>query len=146
LAGEVFEQFGGGALSPGEFEIGELTVEAGHVTHIPDSYAFRVSITGTHGPGLVYSGDCGEPDDLLPLIRPGDIVLCEAGFGTRRDAPQIHLTAQEAASAAKRGDAAGLYLTHIHHRYDTDEVRAAASNVFGEDVGAARPGMTLDIR
>jgi ribonuclease BN (tRNA processing enzyme) len=145
LATEVFEQFGGGALSPGRFEIGQLAVEARHVTHIPDSYAFRVSATGSDGPGLVYSGDCGEPDDLLPLIRPGDIVLCEAGFGTRRDTPQVHLTAQEAADVARRGEASWLYLTHIHHRYDTDEVRAAAVDVFGDNVGVARPGMTLGI-
>jgi ribonuclease BN (tRNA processing enzyme) len=146
LAGEVFEQFGGGPLAPGTFEIGDLTVQAGHVTHIPDSYAFRVTVTGSDGPGLVYSGDCGEPDDLLPLIHPGDIVLCEAGFGTRRDAPQIHLTAQEAASVAKRGEAEWLYLTHIHHRYDTEEVRGAAVNEFGTNVGIAQPGMTIDIR
>ena len=49
--------------------VGDLPFEAGRVTHIPDSFAFRV--TSGDGPGLVYSGDCGVPDDLLPLVRPG---------------------------------------------------------------------------
>ena len=36
---------------------------------------------GAGGPGLVYSGDCGRADDLVPLVRPGDVLLAEASFG-----------------------------------------------------------------
>ena len=71
-------------------ELGPFRVEPRLVRHTDESYAFRVS--AGDGPGLVYSGDCGRADDVLPLIRPGDTLLSEASFGTagggRLGAPQ----------------------------------------------------------
>src|SRR5450759_4923326 len=73
------------ALSPGAQRIGPFDVEARLVTHHGESYAVRVSVADASGapagPGLVYSGDCGRADDLVPLIHPGDTLLCEASFG-----------------------------------------------------------------
>ena len=97
------------------------------------------------GPGLVYSGDCGVPDDLLPLIQQGDTVLCEAGFGLERQVDGIHLTAQEAGDVARRGRAARLILTHILDKNRTPETLEVASAAFGAEVSMAEPGMTLDI-
>jgi ribonuclease BN (tRNA processing enzyme) len=141
---DFFNDLGGNALDVGALRTRAFDVEAARVTHIPDSFAFRIS--AGDGPGLVYSGDCGVPDDLLALVRPSDILLCEAGFGTRRDAPGIHLTAAEAGSVAARGGAAKLLLTHVLDRADPDETLAAASAAFGGDTALAQPGMTLDIR
>src|SRR5512141_2620813 len=103
----------GDALDGGTFVVGDLAVEAAGVRHIADSFAFRVSVAGGDGPGLVYSGDCAVADDLLPLIRPGDTLLCEAAFGVGPTGGGAHLTAAEAAGAAVRGGAARLVLTHI---------------------------------
>jgi ribonuclease BN (tRNA processing enzyme) len=80
-------------------QVGPFEVEARRVTHKEESYAFRVVVAegrgrGTArrrvarraaraGAGLVYSGDCGRAEDLLPLIRPGDTLLSEASFGGR---------------------------------------------------------------
>ena len=75
-------------------------IEARRVTHIPDSFAFRISVAGLGGPGLVYSGDCGVWTDIVPLIKPDDTVLSEAAFGTQRPIAEIHLTADEAARLA----------------------------------------------
>lgn len=135
----------GGALEEGSFSVGDLRIEARHVTHIPDSFAFRVSIGDGSGPALVYSGDCGEPDDLLPLVKPGDVLLCEAGFGVTRDSPGIHLTAGEAASVAERSGATRLILTHVHDRAIAEPLVKAASDAYGGDVDLAEPGMKLDI-
>ena len=140
---DFFDDLSGSVLDAGLSQIGDLTIEAGRVTHIPDSFAFRVS--SGDGPALVYSGDCGVPDDLLPLVQPGDILLCEAGFGTNRDAPGIHLTADEAGSVAARAVAGRLVLTHVLDRADHDEVLAAARKAFGGPVEVAQPGMTVDI-
>lgn len=136
----------GGPLDVGSFLVGDLRITAGRVTHIPDSFAFRVAPADGTGPGLVYSGDCGVADDLLPLIRPADTFLCEAAFGTERDVPGIHLTAAEAASVADRGSAARLILTHVLDRNDRPKMLEAARSVYGAGIEFAEPGMTVDIR
>jgi ribonuclease BN (tRNA processing enzyme) len=85
------------------------------------------------------------PDDLLPLVRPGDVLLCEAGFGIVRDMPGVHLTAGEAASVAQRGEAARLILTHVHDRADAARIVLAAREEFAGEISLAEPGMRLDI-
>jgi ribonuclease BN (tRNA processing enzyme) len=143
---DYFHELAGGPLTEDEILIGDLSVTPGRVTHIPDSFAFRVSPAAGTGPGLVYSGDCGVPDDLLPLIRESDTVLCEAGFGLERQVDGIHLTAQDAGDVARRGRAARLILTHILDKNRTPETLEVASAAFGADVSMAEPEMTLDIR
>lgn len=143
---EFLSDLVGEPLLPRSILIGDMRVEAGRVTHIPDSFAFRVTPADGNGPGLVYSGDCGVADDLLPLVRPSDTLLCEAGFGIRREAPGIHLTAAEAATVAKQGAAGRLILTHIHDGTDRPRVLEAATSVFGSGTELAEPGMTVDIR
>jgi len=142
---DYFHELAGGPLSEDELRVDDLSVKPGRVTHIPDSFAFRVAAANGSGPGLVYSGDCGVPDDLLPLIAPGDTVLCEAGFGLERQVDGIHLTAQEAADVARRGGADRLILTHILDKNRTPETLEVASAAFGAAVSMAEPGMTLDI-
>ncbi|MDQ3554179.1 MAG: MBL fold metallo-hydrolase, partial [Chloroflexota bacterium] len=70
-------------LEPGTIELGALRVEARRVTHALNSFGFRVTRAdeAEEGPGLVYSGDCGRPEDILALVRRGDTLLCEASWG-----------------------------------------------------------------
>lgn len=136
----------GGPLDGGSILVGDLRIATGRVTHIPDSFAFRVAPADGKGPGLVYSGDCGVAADLLPLIRPRDTLLCEAAFGTERPIPGIHLTADEAASVADRSSAARLILTHVLDRNDRPTMLDAARSVYGAGIDLAEPGMTVDIR
>jgi ribonuclease BN (tRNA processing enzyme) len=131
------------SLAPGMREVAGFSVEAGHVTHIPDSYAFRIS--DGHGRGLVYSGDCGVADDLAPLVRPGDVVLCEAAYGAAPAGDPIHLNAAAAASVARRGDASRLLLTHLLDRSDHPAAVEAASTIFGANVSIAEPGLVVQV-
>jgi ribonuclease BN (tRNA processing enzyme) len=140
------EDLRGGPLDAGTFMVGDVRITAGRVAHIPDSFAFRVAPADGSGPGLVYSGDCGVAGDLVPLIRAGDTLLCEAAFGTERPIPGIHLTADEAASVADRGSAARLILTHVLDRNDRPRMLEAARSVYGAGIEFAEPGMTVDIR
>lgn len=142
---DFFSDLKGGALKEGAFDIGSLRIEARQVTHIPDSFAFRVSPARGDGPGIVYSGDCGVADDLLPLVQPRDVLLCEAGFGLVRDAPGIHLTAAEAGWVAQRTRAGRLILTHFHDRAGADALISAAAKEFDGSTSLAEPGLTLDI-
>jgi ribonuclease BN (tRNA processing enzyme) len=137
-------------LTAGTQRIGPFEVEARLVTHTDESYTFRVSVAGAlgvgggagaaggeaaAGPGLVYSGDCGRADDLVPLIRPGDTLLAEASFGAG-PVPEgaAHLDAAAAARAATAGGATRLLLTHIQMGYDLLETLAAARSAFDGEI------------
>ena len=137
----------GPELVAGTTEIGPFVLEAQPVLHSEHSYAFRVSsIDDRDGPGLVYSGDCGRADDLLPLIREGDTVLCEAFWSTRTPQPGAnHLTATEAADVAQRGRAGRLVLTHILELHDPRAALDAAGRAFPGPVALAEPGGTIRI-
>ena len=89
------------------------------MTHTEESYAYRVSLRDGSGRGLVYSGDCGAADDLLPLLRPGDVLLSEASFGPR-SAPEgrIHLGGPDVGRVARQAGASEVLLTHMLARYD----------------------------
>jgi ribonuclease BN (tRNA processing enzyme) len=143
---DFLSDFAGEALAPRTFAVGDLRIEAAHVTHIADSFGFRVSPASGGGPGLVYSGDCSVADDLLPLIKTGDTLLSEAAFGAGEQEAKIHLTAAQAAGAAARGGAANLILTHISDIRDESAARAAAVRVFSHDVSLAQPGLEMEIR
>jgi ribonuclease BN (tRNA processing enzyme) len=128
-------------------EIGPFIVQAHPVTHSENSHAFRVTDAASpDDPGLVYSGDCGRADDLLPLMRAGDTVLCEAFWSTREPIPSAnHLTATEAADVSRRGGAAHLILTHILEAYDPQAALEAARAVFDGPVELAEPEMVVQI-
>jgi ribonuclease BN (tRNA processing enzyme) len=123
-------------LAEGLIRVGPFAVEAKLVTHTDESYAVRVSVGGgpgdaAGGPGLVYSGDCGRPEDLIPLIRPGDTLLSEASFGAGPVPPGTdHLTGAMAGQAAARGGAARLLITHLLMGYDRDATLADAATAF----------------
>ncbi len=132
------------ALEPGRFEVAGFAVEARHVTHIQDSFAFRVSLPGAER-GLVYSGDCGKWEDLLPLIRPTDTLLCEAAWGASTSGGGIHLTAAQAGRAAAEGGAERLILTHVLDRHAGPAARGAAAEVFGGEVVLAEPQLAFTV-
>lgn len=131
----------------GSWPVGAFMVQAHPVTHAQNSHAYRVTDPADpHGPGLVYSGDCGRADDLLPLIRAGDTVLCEAFWSTREPIPSAnHLSAEQAADVARRGGAAHLLLTHILESYDPQAALTAAKAIFPGPVQLAEPEMAVDI-
>lgn len=132
-------------LAAGTVAIEGFSAAAGAVTHIPDSFAFRLA-PPDGGPGLVYSGDCAQPQDLVPLIQPADTVLCEAAFGMDEEAEGAHLTAPQAAWAAASGGAARLVLTHVLDEHaDEDALVRAACAQFDGEVVFARPGLQLRI-
>jgi ribonuclease BN (tRNA processing enzyme) len=126
-------------LVPGCREVGGFEVEAARVTHTESSFGFRVS-WGDRA-ALVYSGDCGRADDLVPLIVPGDTLLAEVSFGagTVPHGAQ-HLDAAEVGQLAAATGVGRLLLTHIQMGYDRDEAVAAARRGFAGPVALVDPG------
>jgi ribonuclease BN (tRNA processing enzyme) len=131
----------------GTWPVGPFVVQAHPVTHAENSHAYRVTDAAEpDGPGLVYSGDCGVADDLLPLIHEGDTVLCEAFWSTLEPIPSAnHLSAGQAAGVARRGGAARLLLTHILESHDPQAALAAAKEIFPGPVELAEPEMVVTI-
>jgi ribonuclease BN (tRNA processing enzyme) len=117
-----------------ERELGPFRLEAALVTHTEESYAYRVSLRSPRGSGrgLVYSGDCGVADDLLQLLRPGDVLLSEASFGPGPvPEARIHLDGPAVGRVARAAGASEVLLTHMLARYDREATAAAASAAFG---------------
>ncbi|MEO7117585.1 MAG: MBL fold metallo-hydrolase [Candidatus Limnocylindrales bacterium] len=136
----------GDDLTAGQRTVGVLTIEARPVKHALNSFAFRVS-SATERPGVVYSGDCGRPDDLIGLVRPGDTFLCEASWGAALEIPTgaMHLTAREAAEVARDCGAARLLLTHVLDEHDPVAALDIARGIFRGPVELAVPGMVVDV-
>jgi ribonuclease BN (tRNA processing enzyme) len=133
-------------LVEGVRSIADLRLQVACVTHTDDSYAFRIAVEGAET-GLVYSGDCGDPDELLALVRPGDTLLSEASWGIRESIPGVHhLTAAQAAQAAAARGAARLILTHILDEGDPERSLAVAQELAPDlEVLLARPGLTITV-
>ena len=124
--------------------VGDLTVEARRVTHTDDSYGMRVA--AADGPGLVYSGDCGRADDLLPLLRPGDVLLSEVSFGPGPvPAGAIHLDGPEVGRVAHASGARSVLLTHLQMGFDPEATVAAVRARFDGDVTMVWPGSRATI-
>lgn len=126
---------------PGVRELGPFRLEAALVTHTEESYAYRVSLASGSGAGVVYSGDCGQAEDLLQLIRPGDVVLSEASFGPGPVPEQrIHLDGPAVGRIARTADASAVLLTHVLARFDRTATAEAAHAAFGGPVTVVAPG------
>jgi ribonuclease BN (tRNA processing enzyme) len=141
------DDLAGPRLEEGVRDVGPFRVQVHPVTHSQMSFAFRVTEQGRpDGPGLVYSGDCGRAEDLLPLVREGDTLLCEAFWSTRDPIPGAnHLSASQAAGVAQRGRAARLILTHILDSHGPQAALAAAAAVFEGPLQLADPDLVVDI-
>jgi ribonuclease BN (tRNA processing enzyme) len=131
-------------LAPGSFEIGAIGVEARRVTHTVNSYAFRVS--SGPGPGLVYSGDCGRAEDLDPLIRPGDALLCEVSFGPG-PAPHDagHLDGRSVGELAARCRPGRVLLTHLQMGFDPIATVESVARSYPGPVDLVEPGTHVAI-
>lgn len=124
--------------------VGSLSVSARLVTHTDESYAIRVS--PGHGPGLVYSGDCGRADDIAPLVQRGDTLLAEVSFGRGPVPPgALHLDGPSVGRLAASTGAGRLLLTHLQMGYDPGEALASARAEFAGLVEFVWPGDQLEL-
>ena len=122
-----------------------LDVEARLVTHTRESYAFRVA-QGADERGLVYSGDCGVADDLVPLIQPGDVLLSEVSFGPGPVPPgAFHLNAAAVGDLAASTGVGRVLLTHLQMGNDERATIEAVRARFDGPVELVEPGTRLEI-
>jgi ribonuclease BN (tRNA processing enzyme) len=124
--------------------IGTLRLEARLVAHTEESYAVRV--TGSGGPGLVYSGDCGHADDMMPLIRPGDALLAEVSFGPGPvPADVLHLDGPAVGRVATATGAGRVLLTHLLMGRDPGETVESVRGCYDGPVEMVWPGTRIEV-
>lgn len=132
------------ALADAPVAIGSLALEARRIRHGAGSRAFRLS--SGEGPGLVYSGDCGDARDLVPLVRPGDALLVEVAFGTGPVPPgAMHLDAPAVAALALASAPGRLLLTHLQMGHDPDATLAAISGAWSGPAEFVWPGSIVEL-
>jgi ribonuclease BN (tRNA processing enzyme) len=137
-------------LSTGTLDIGAFTIEAARVTHTDSSFGFRVSEAAgsgvSAGPSLVYSGDCGRAEDLDPLIRPGDALLCEVSFGPGPVVPGAnHLDGPMVGDLARRTRVSRVLLTHLQMGFDRDATIESVRARFDGPVELVDPGFATTV-
>jgi ribonuclease BN (tRNA processing enzyme) len=96
---------------------------------------------------VAYTGDTGVSPGLLPLAAGADLLLAEATLTATDDGPHGHLSAADAARAARDAGAKVLVLTHfpsadqgwLHARRDE------AAREFAGVIHLARPGVSFDV-
>lgn len=111
----------------GDLRVGPFAVESVRVTHTEGSFATRVTVAAVRdGPAIVYSGDCGRASDLAPLIRPGDVLLCEVAFGPGPvPVPDLHLDGAAVGRLAAETRVSQVLLTHLQMKRDPAATLAA---------------------
>jgi ribonuclease BN (tRNA processing enzyme) len=134
------------SLEPGVSAVGPFRVATARVSHTSDSYAFRVSVEGEGGPGLVYSGDVGDARDLVPLIRRGDTLLVEASFGPGPVPPGVfHLDGVEVGRLAAATGPGHVLVTHLLPNHDPAATVEAVHASFAGKVEVVSPGTVVEI-
>lgn len=129
-------------LVPGEHRIGPFLVTAARVNHPVEAYGLRV---GVDGHAIAYSGDTGESATLVDLARDVDVALIEASCLESQPAPDVHLTARQAAEHAQAAGAGVLVLTHLVAWNDPQATLAEARPAFDGEIMLASSGLVIDV-
>jgi len=108
-------------------------------------------VMGPPRPGrkIVYTGDTGPCDAVAEMARNCDVLIHDATTALDLEEKAnlyCHSSSRQAAEAAKRANAAKLFLTHISPRYeDTVQLEADAKAVF-ENSQVAEDFLEYDVK
>lgn len=120
-------------------EIGDVVLRFAAVEHYIPTWAIIAEAERR----LAYSADTGPTPALEAIAHRADLFLCEATLSPVAVAPgwRGHITAGEAAAAARAGGARRLLLTHLW-RSDPENALAEARAVFDSPIDIAQEHRT----
>ena len=126
------------------FTVGDMTVSLHELRHSAPNCGIRIE---SPGGCLAYTGDTGVSPGLLPLAAGADLLLAEATLTATDHGPHGHLSAADAARAARDAGARALLLTHFPSAEPGWLLarRDEAAREFAGDIHLARPGATFEI-
>ena len=126
--------------------LGPFELRSVRVRHAGESRAWRVALAGFAGPGLVYTGDASDPDELAGLLQPGDTLLSEATFGVGPVPPGMnHLDGPTVGALAARSQVGAVIVTHVRMGCDLDATVASVQAAYPGPVSLAVPGRTFSV-
>ncbi|MGH3164325.1 MAG: MBL fold metallo-hydrolase [Trebonia sp.] len=139
----LMSRFAFETLAPGNLGIGPLEVTTAHMNHPVETFGFRF----THGGrSIVYSGDTGPTDALIPLAQGANVLLCEASFIDGPDLPpDLHLSGRQAARYAANAGVGQLVLTHLQAWNEPDQTLREATPAFDGGLVLAHAGQVIDL-
>jgi ribonuclease BN (tRNA processing enzyme) len=125
------------------FTVGAMAVSLHELRHSAPNCGIRIE---SPDGSLAYTGDTGIAPGLLPLAAGIDLLLAEATLTATDHGPHGHLSAADAARAARDARARALVLTHFPSA-DPGWLLARRDEAAREFAGAihlARPGATFE--
>ena len=127
----------------GPFDLGPFRVEPIPVAHPVPAFGLRITADGHT---LGYSGDTGPCVGLDEVASGVDLLLAEASFRARDTNPvDLHLTGADCGSAATKGSAARLVLTHVPPWHDPQVALDEARTTYDGDIVLARRGSVFEL-
>ena len=130
-------------LDGGSAAFGEFALRAVPVEHVCPAWGLRVEAGGR---ALAYTGDTGPCDGLVELARGVDVLLSEASWPDRADAPDgVHLSGRQAAEVATAAGVGRLVLTHVQPWSDAAAILREAREHFAGPVQLAEPGAQHEV-
>jgi ribonuclease BN (tRNA processing enzyme) len=126
------------------FTVGDMTVSLHELRHSAPNCGIRIS---SPGGCLAYTGDTGVTPGLLPLAAGADLLLAEATLTATDDGPHGHLSAADAAKAARAAGVGALVLTHFASAEPNWLLacRDEAAREFAGAIHLARPGAIFEV-
>ena len=122
--------------------IGEASCAFHRTDHAEETLAVRIDGAGR---ALGYSADSG-PDWSVDELGIGlDLLLCEATYTAEHEGTAGHLSARQAAAAARAAGARRLVLTHRWPTVDAGDVAKEAEAAFGGPVEQATIGREFEL-
>lgn len=124
---------------PGECHtVGDMNLRFELLKHVSPNCGIRIDVGAD---SLVYTGDTGVTDALPALAEGAGTLLSESTLRETDRSGHGHLTAVEAATAARDAGIAELILTHFSSTdpADHDWHRTQAATVFSGPVSIAQP-------
>jgi ribonuclease BN (tRNA processing enzyme) len=142
-------------LSPGILKIVELDnnkachmdfqsfrLDSTPVNHRPESIALK--ITSRNGYSLVYSGDTGFSENLIPLALNTDLFICESALPDHLETPG-HLTPSLAGEIASQANVSLLVLTHFYPECDQVDIANQCRRTYNGKLVLAEDLMTFEL-
>ncbi|PRY65437.1 ribonuclease BN (tRNA processing enzyme) [Glaciihabitans tibetensis] len=122
--------------------VGAASLRFELLAHVSPNCGVRVE-AGTDS--LVYTGDTGLTDALPALADGAGTLLSESTLRETDRSGHGHLTAQEAAQAARAAGVTDLVLTHFSSTDPIDHAwhRRSAAEIFAGPIHIAQPGLPL---
>lgn len=124
-------------------DINGLRIEFVPTVHEEYNLAMRFEYGGKR---LVYTGDTGYTEDLIPFMDGADFVIAEASLYANQKGLGIgHLTSAEVGKLVSQAGVQELILTHFPHHGELQTLQTEAEQVFKGKVQLAATGKIIKI-